>query len=185
MIHYVLYLQVISNYHVAASLSFSKIDVSKKSEELSMNKNIFSKQGASTNTPHNIKRVKWKPILRGNRFENNEHMQRIESTSLVRSSDADKNDNFIEKTERNFYFQFVLAGDKDMDQLKECCVDQLKKGIFTTIYNLVNGMGTILLEGNTFFFNIVKLERKPIENSTIYTLHPYFNNYLILSTCLM
>ena len=72
VVHYVLYLQAISNYHVAASLSFSKNDVSKKSEELSINKNIFSKQGASTNTPHNIKRLKWKPILRGNRFENNE-----------------------------------------------------------------------------------------------------------------
>jgi len=164
VVHYVLYLQAISKYHVSASLSFSKNDVSKKSEELSINKNIFSKQRASTNTPHNIKRLKWKPILRGNRFENNEHMQRIESTSLARSSDTDKNDNFIEKTERNFYFQFVLAGNKDMDQIKECCEDQLKQGIFTTIYGLVNDMGTLILEENTFFLHFVKLEGKPIEN---------------------
>ena len=41
--------------------------------------------------------LRWKSILRGNRFENNEHVQIIKSTSLDRSSDADENDNVKEK----------------------------------------------------------------------------------------
>ena len=43
-------------------------------------------------------------------------------------------------------------------------MDQLKKGIFTTIYNLVNEMGTLILKENRVFLNIVKLEGKSIEN---------------------
>ena len=64
-----------------------------------------------------LSNLRWKTILQGSRFENNEHMQRMKSTSLDRSSDADKNDNVKEKTERNFNEVGMLILEENMFSL--------------------------------------------------------------------
>ena len=94
--------------------------------------------------------------------------------SIARLSDPVENGIVLDQLEENIFFQFILAGDQNIEQLKDCCIDQLKQGVFVTRNNLVNEMGTLILEPNAFFFSIVTLEGKNIEKMT-YNL--YFDSY--------
>ena len=59
-------------------------------------------------------------------------------------------------------FLFVLAGDQDLEQIKNCCVEQLKGGVLTTIDSIVREIDTLTLDREASFFNIDNLEGKGI-----------------------
>ena len=159
-LYFVLFLHPFFDYHHVSSLALSNRDVSEKRIGMAIGRNVFSKQLMGNNKGIAIKRVKWEPLLRNTFLEDNPQRKSIVTLPVSRSSDSEKNDNFYDKSEQNLLFRFVLAGDQDLEQIKNCCVEQLKGGVLTTIDSIIHEIDTLTIDREAFFVNINNLEGK-------------------------
>ena len=155
-LYYVLLLHPFFDYYHVTSLALSNHDVLEKRYGLAIGRNMSNNNGIVTN------RVKWERLSRRTFLEDSPQRKSIKTFQLSRPSNSENNDNFYDKSQQNFFFQFVLAGDRDIEQIKSCCAEQLKGGVLTTIDAVVHEIDALILEQEAFSVNIDNLEGKII-----------------------
>lgn len=138
------------DYHHVSSLALSNRDVSEKRDRMAIGRNVFSKPLMGNNKGIATKRVKWESLFRNTFLEDSPQRKSIVTIPLTRSSDSEENGNFYDKFDQNFLFRFILAGDQDLEQIKNCCVEQLKGGVLTTLDSIVHEIDTLTLDRKAF-----------------------------------